>query len=445
MAWVVFDRGVRLAERFGLDAPAGALEAGARRDPPRGLRAGLRRRAAHLHAVLRLPGARRERAEHPARRVPARAPTNASPERSTRSRASWVATASSRATRPPRPTTDCPAAKGSSSPARSGWSTPWRSTAASTRRAPCSSACSALANDLGLLAEEYDVERGRQVGNFPQAFSHLTLIGAAYAIAAAETDAQPTEWQARGPTHGGDDMKTVIVGGVAAGASTGARLRRLDESAEIVVLERDHYVSFANCGLPYHIGGAIPDRDSLLLQTPESLAKSLALDVRTGQEVLAHRPRRQGGRGARPRGGANVPGVLRQARALPGRRADSAADPGCRRPARRRAAQHPRHGPHHRPARRGRHERRRRRRQLHRAGAHRGLPGPRAADHRRRADRAADAVARPRDDTDPGLPRPHPRRRPPARHVGHGGSPRRGRPARARPLRRHARSRPTSW
>src|SRR6478736_6079241 len=80
-------------------------------------------------------------------------------------------------------------------------------------------------------------------------------------------------------------MKTVIVGGVAAGASTGARLRRLDESAEIVVLERDHYVSFANCGLPYHIGGEIPERDSLLLQTPESLAKSLALDVRTGQEV----------------------------------------------------------------------------------------------------------------------------------------------------------------
>ena len=81
-------------------------------------------------------------------------------------------------------------------------------------------------------------------------------------------------------------MKTVIVGGVAAGASTGARLRRLDESAEIVILERDHYVSFANCGLPYHIGGVIPDRDSLLLQTPESLARSLALDVRTGQEVI---------------------------------------------------------------------------------------------------------------------------------------------------------------
>ena len=81
-------------------------------------------------------------------------------------------------------------------------------------------------------------------------------------------------------------MKTVIVGGVAAGASTGARLRRLDESAEIVVLERSQYVSFANCGLPYHIGGVIPDRESLLLQTPESLGRSLALDVRIGQDVI---------------------------------------------------------------------------------------------------------------------------------------------------------------
>ncbi|MGJ7440344.1 FAD-dependent oxidoreductase [Aquipuribacter sp. MA13-6] len=81
-------------------------------------------------------------------------------------------------------------------------------------------------------------------------------------------------------------MKTVIVGGVAAGASTAARLRRLVETAEIVVLERDPYVSFANCGLPYHISGDIPLRESLLLQTPRSLADSLALDVRTGQEVL---------------------------------------------------------------------------------------------------------------------------------------------------------------
>lgn len=81
-------------------------------------------------------------------------------------------------------------------------------------------------------------------------------------------------------------MKVVIVGGVAAGASTGARLRRLDESAQIIVFERGTYVSFANCGLPYHVGGEIPERASLLLQTPESLAQSLALDVRTRQEVI---------------------------------------------------------------------------------------------------------------------------------------------------------------
>jgi NADPH-dependent 2,4-dienoyl-CoA reductase/sulfur reductase-like enzyme/rhodanese-related sulfurtransferase len=81
-------------------------------------------------------------------------------------------------------------------------------------------------------------------------------------------------------------VKVVVVGGVAGGMSAAARLRRLDESAEIVVLERDAYVSFANCGLPYHIGGDIPEREALLLQTPESLRESLALDVRTGHEVV---------------------------------------------------------------------------------------------------------------------------------------------------------------
>jgi hypothetical protein len=71
-------------------------------------------------------------------------------------------------------------------------------------------------------------------------------------------------------TDGAGEVKAVIVGGAAAGTSPGARLRRLDESAEIVVLERDHCVWFANCGLPYHIGGAVSDREGLLLQTPES-------------------------------------------------------------------------------------------------------------------------------------------------------------------------------
>ena len=81
-------------------------------------------------------------------------------------------------------------------------------------------------------------------------------------------------------------MKVVIVGGVAAGMSTAARLRRLNESANIVVIERSQYVSFANCGLPYHIGNEIKDRNQLVLQTPQSLAESLNLDVRVQHEVI---------------------------------------------------------------------------------------------------------------------------------------------------------------
>ena len=65
-------------------------------------------------------------------------------------------------------------------------------------------------------------------------------------------------------------MKIIVVGGVAAGMSAAARARRLSEDAEIIVFEKDHYVSFANCGLPYHIGGAIQDRDKLLVVTPRT-------------------------------------------------------------------------------------------------------------------------------------------------------------------------------
>ena len=64
-------------------------------------------------------------------------------------------------------------------------------------------------------------------------------------------------------------MKIVIVGGVAAGMSCAARLRRLDEHAQIIVFEKDEHVSFANCGLPYHIGGVIKERARLLVQTPD--------------------------------------------------------------------------------------------------------------------------------------------------------------------------------
>ncbi|MBN9192982.1 FAD-dependent oxidoreductase [Microbacterium sp.] len=82
-------------------------------------------------------------------------------------------------------------------------------------------------------------------------------------------------------------MRIVIVGGVAGGMSAAARARRLDETAEIVVLERGAHVSFANCGLPYFVGGDIEQERSLLVQTPETLRAALALDVRTGSEVTA--------------------------------------------------------------------------------------------------------------------------------------------------------------
>ncbi|MDT0202275.1 FAD-dependent oxidoreductase [Nocardioides sp. AE5] len=81
--------------------------------------------------------------------------------------------------------------------------------------------------------------------------------------------------------------KVVVVGGVAGGMSTATRLRRNDESLRIVVLERGAHVSFANCGLPYHVGGVIEDREALLLQTPQSLGARFAIDVRTRHEVTA--------------------------------------------------------------------------------------------------------------------------------------------------------------
>src|ERR1017187_1632903 len=79
----------------------------------------------------------------------------------------------------------------------------------------------------------------------------------------------------------------IIVGGVAAGASAAARARRLDERATITLIERGPDVSFANCGLPYFIGGEIKQRDALAVQTPQTLKAMLALDVRTSTEVTA--------------------------------------------------------------------------------------------------------------------------------------------------------------
>jgi len=81
-------------------------------------------------------------------------------------------------------------------------------------------------------------------------------------------------------------MKHIIVGGVAGGATAAARIRRADEMAEIVLLEKGKYISYANCGLPYYIGDVIEDRDKLFVQTPESFGRRFNVDVRVGNEVI---------------------------------------------------------------------------------------------------------------------------------------------------------------
>ena len=85
-------------------------------------------------------------------------------------------------------------------------------------------------------------------------------------------------------------MRVIIVGGNAGGASAAARLRRLDEQAEIIIYEKGQYISFANCGLPYHIGGVIEDRDQLLVQTPASMKERFNIDFLTGREVTSIDP-----------------------------------------------------------------------------------------------------------------------------------------------------------
>jgi NADPH-dependent 2,4-dienoyl-CoA reductase/sulfur reductase-like enzyme/rhodanese-related sulfurtransferase len=84
-----------------------------------------------------------------------------------------------------------------------------------------------------------------------------------------------------------ENLRIVIIGGVAGGASAAARARRLSEDARITIIEKGPYVSFANCGLPYHIGGVIPEREHLLVQTPQSLKDRFNITVRTGTEAVA--------------------------------------------------------------------------------------------------------------------------------------------------------------
>ena len=81
-------------------------------------------------------------------------------------------------------------------------------------------------------------------------------------------------------------MKVVIIGGVAGGATAAARLRRLDESMEIILLERGEYISYANCGLPYYVGDVIKERENLLLQTPERMKERFNIEVRVKNEVI---------------------------------------------------------------------------------------------------------------------------------------------------------------
>src|SRR5210317_1985115 len=88
-------------------------------------------------------------------------------------------------------------------------------------------------------------------------------------------------------------MKTIIVGGVAGGASCAARLRRLDEKAEILMVERGPYVSYANCGLPYHVGGVIPQESSLLVANEQMFRSLYRIDVRTNCEAIAVDPKKK--------------------------------------------------------------------------------------------------------------------------------------------------------
>ena len=82
----------------------------------------------------------------------------------------------------------------------------------------------------------------------------------------------------------------MIIGGVAGGASTAARLRRLDEQAEIILFEKGEYISYANCGLPYYIGGVIEERERLFVQTPVSFKARFNIEVRIKSEVKAIEP-----------------------------------------------------------------------------------------------------------------------------------------------------------
>ena len=202
MAWVAFDRAVKGIEEFGLDGPLDQWKAAPRRGAQGGVREGLRRRPQHLHAVLRVEVARREHADDPARRVPARAPTRASRAPSTPSSASccddgFVAR---------YPSDDgvdgLPPGEGVFL-ACSFWLADNLCMLGRLDEARALfGRLLGLANDVGLLAEEYDPAAKRMLGNFPQAFTHVSLVNTACNLAMTESPAR----------HRGEDDRTTGMG-----------------------------------------------------------------------------------------------------------------------------------------------------------------------------------------------------------------------------------------
>ena len=184
MCWVALDRAIMLADRLGAADRVDALDARPRRDRRRDPHPGLERGGRRVHPVVRLRRPRRVEPDDADRRVPRRPTTPACWPRSTPSpTGSPTSTASSTAT---SPTTGSRARRARSCCARSGWRRRSRSPARSTGPARRSSGPIAYVNDVGLLAEEVDPDTGELLGNFPQAFSHIGLVNAAWAISQAE-------------------------------------------------------------------------------------------------------------------------------------------------------------------------------------------------------------------------------------------------------------------
>ena len=123
-------------------------------------------------------------------------------------------------------------------------------------------------------------------------------------------------------------MKVIIVGGVAGGASCAARLRRLDEKADILMVERGPYVSYANCGLPYHVSGVIAEESSLLVATEQMFRAVFNVDARTRCEAIAIDAEEEDRRSAQCRDRRGHDRILRQAGAVARSGPDSAAASG---------------------------------------------------------------------------------------------------------------------